>query len=218
MTGLTCALFAVLLAFEATAASDFHGLVRRAVRGRPQAVRVLVRLLMPVVRARVRRFLQGRAGRRLGPLDADDLSQEIWCKLLEDDARLLLAYDVERGCTPQSYVGLLAQREMFNRLQKENALKRGGDRHPLPLSETDALSGNADPERDAAARELLAEMSVHLEASLPERGRDVLRLVYEEGNEPAEAATALGTTLQVIYNWQHRIRTEARAFLAALEG
>lgn len=196
--------------------SEFHALVRRAVRGRPPAVRLLVRQLVPVVLARVRRFVAGRAGRPLGAHDAEDLAQEIWCKLLEDGARLLLAWDPERSATPEGYVGMLAQRELFNRLQRETALKRGGGERPIPLDEAAPPAAPApDPETDAASRELLGELSVHLQAVLPDRGLEVLRLLYEEGHEPAEAAAVLGVSLQVVYNWQHRIRKEARAFLAA---
>jgi len=218
LTSVLAALLVVLRGGGAPADSDFHALVRRAVRGNPQAVRLLVRQLVPVVLARVRRFLGCRAGHRLGTFDAEDLAQEIWCKLLEDGARLLLAWDPARSATPEGYVGMLAQRELFNRLQAETALKRGGGERPLPLDDAAPQAAPApDPEADAAARELLAELSLHLVAALPERGLDVLRLLYEEGHEPAEAAAALGVSLQVVYNWQHRIRQEARAFLAACE-
>lgn len=218
LSSVVAALLALFVAGAAAAESEFHGLVRRAARGRSQAVRLLVRQLLPVIHARVRRFLACRAGRRLGALDADDLTQEIWCKLLEDDARLLLAWDPERSRTPEGYVGMLAQRELFNRLQAENAQKRGGGERPVPLDEAAPQAApEPDPEEGAASRELLAEMSLHLAAVLPEKGLAVLRLVYEEGHDPPEAAQLLGTSVQVVYNWQHRIRKEARAFLAACE-
>lgn len=218
LTSVLAALLALFVAGAAGASGDFHALVRRAARGQPQAVRLLVRLLLPVIHARVRRFLACRAGRRLGALDADDLAQEIWCKLLEGDARLLLAWDPERSRTPQGYVGLLSQRELFNRLQLENAQKRGGGERPVPLDDAAPQAApDPDPEEGAASRELLADMSVHLAAVLPEKGLAVLRALYEEGHDPPEAAAALGVSLQVVYNWQHRIRAEARAFLAACE-
>ena len=204
---------AILMATSRTN-DEFHALVRRAVGGNAQAVRLLIRQLTPVIRARVRTFLAGRKGRQLDALDADDLVQDIWAKLLHDDARLLRDYDPERGATPQGYVGRLAQREIWNRFQKTLAQKAGGGRMVLSLEGLDpSRSGDVTPERTAVARQLLGALSAHLEQVLPERGREVLRLLYTETLPPNEVASRLSVRVQVIYNWQHRIRKESRAFL-----
>ena len=134
--------------------------------------------------------------------------------LLKDDSRLLDAYDFERGTSPQGYVGLIAQREIWNRLQREKALKRGGG-----LRETDPehilrqAGERGNPELDVETRQLIAGMSEHLERSLPERGLAVLQELYTNGRPASDVAARLGVSRQVVYNWQHRIRKEARLYL-----
>ncbi len=196
----------------------FRALVRRAHRGDARAVGLLVRQLLPVVQARVRHFFAARSGRPLGASDADDLVQEIWIALLDDKARLLQGYDPERGATPQGYVGMLVQRELWNRLQRENAQKRGGKQRHVSLDDVvHPPSGDDDPESTALSRALLASLSEHLQRELPDKGCDVLRLLYDEHLSAADAADRLGVRTQVVYNWQHRIRTEARRFLAVVD-
>ena len=77
----------------------------------------------------------------------------------------------------------------------------------------DARTHDPDPEALALGHDLAAGLDAHLNATLPERGRLVLRAIYEDGLEPQAVADLLGVNLQVIYNWQHKIRLTCRAFL-----
>ena len=45
-----------------------------------------------------------------------------------------------------------------------------------------------------------------------QRGWLVFRYMYTDGYDVPEVAAALQTNPQVVYNWRHRIRKEARAF------
>ena len=60
-------------------------LVAEAARRDPRALRALAHRLLPVIRARVRRLRARRAA--MGSLDEQDLIQEVWVTLLEDDAQ-----------------------------------------------------------------------------------------------------------------------------------
>ena len=51
-------------------------------------------------------------------------------------------------------------------------------------------------------------------AGLAAKGQAIYRLVYTDARAPEEVATLLGCNVQVVYNWQHKIRALARVFLA----
>ena len=190
-------------------------LVRRALARQGADFRVLAARLVPVIRARVRRRLAAYGRTGIGAHEPDDLTQEIWLTLLDDGGRQLLAYDPHRGMTLEGYVGRIAEREVHNRLVAARAAKRGGDRTEVA---TDTLpevpSAAGDPESQIAAQNLAASLSAHLEATLPERGRAILRFLYTDGRSVEEIARVLGIQPQVVYNWQHRIRGAAAAYLA----
>lgn len=189
-----------------------HVLVRRAVAGDEDAEDELIERLMPIVRARVRRFL-ARSGRKLGPDQGDDLVQDIWLRLIEDGGRRLLAYDPSRAVSLESFAGMITEREIGNLRQKAGARKRGSHLMALAPLDEGAPSGEASPEAEAEARELAARLGEHLGRELPVRGQLVLRYAFADELPVERVAQILGVTVQVVYNWQHKIRAAARAFL-----
>ncbi len=173
----------------------------------PTLDRALVDRLQPVLRARVRRFTRRRPDRRIGIEDEDDLVQSAWLRLVGDDGRRLRAFDPARGVTLEGYVGVVTERLLIDRLRGRQARR---DEAALDhLCEREACS----PEAQALDREALAGLWAHLEATLPERGVQVARLLHHEQRSADEAARALGVTKQVVANWKHRIKRAARAHL-----
>jgi len=189
-------------------------LLEAALAGDRRAVDGLVQRLMPVVRAICRRVLERRAGRRLGPYDGDDLVQEVWLILMRDDAARLRQWDAARGSSLESYVAMVARSEASKVLRREQAVKRGGGAEIGALDGAREVAGGDDPEAVALGRSLQADLDRFLTESLAPKGRLILRLLYADGLSPAEAARAVGCTTQVIYNWQHKIRTLIRDRLA----
>ncbi|MEZ4470021.1 MAG: leucine zipper domain-containing protein [bacterium] len=144
---------------------------------------------------------------------------EVWLALLKDDARALRAYDPGRSRTLEGYVGLIADRVLVDRLRAATAEKRGfgtTTADDAALGRTPAADGGPDQVVESA--ELAAALGDHLRATLPGTGLLVFRLVFTDELAPVEAARAMGVNLQVVYNWQHRIRQEARDFLARQAG
>jgi len=194
-----------------------RALLDQVIRGRPAAVRLVARRLLPVIQGRVRRAL-----RRLTPAhldDADDVVQKIWVVLLKDDGRQLKAYDAARGLSLEAYVGMIAEREVRNHIQHESASTRRPEAGHLSLDEvSDVPAARPDPEALVLSADLAARLDAHLMDALGPKGQAVLRLVYGDACPPEQAARLLGCNLQVVYNWQHRIRTLARAFVGASDG
>lgn len=188
-------------------------LVRRALAGQQDAVATLVARLMPVIRARVRRALAS-GGRQLRAMDGDDLTQEVWLLLIAHGGRQLLAWEPERGMTLEGYVGMVTEREIHNQRGRAAAKKRGG--HLLaadPEAVAHLASPQASPEAQVTTVDLAARLGAYLEQELPARGQLVFRHAFTDGRAPTTVATLLGVDVQVVYNWQHKIRRLAREFL-----
>ncbi len=201
-----------VLALHAT--SPDLALVTRALGRDRASVRVLVRRLLPVIRAVVGHGLRRRGGRVQS--DLEDYTQDIWLALLADDGRRLRAYDPARGASFEGYVGVVAERELADRLRRETAKRRGGDHTAVDSEALGRVPGDvADPEAATSARRQAEALRAHIDRALPERGRLVFRYLYVDGRGVAEVAAALGVKTQVVYNWQHRIRNEARTVLAS---
>jgi len=184
-------------------------LVQGAIAGQRASLRTLARRLMPTIVGRIRLHLGANvvAGR-----DRDDIAQDVWLTLMRDDGRLLLEWDPERGRTLEGYVGLLTRRVLWQTRRDGARQRRGGGQHH-EVYEDQAGEPTGDPETHAASRLELERVVSHLRDTLPPRGKLVFELLYADRLSPKEAADAIGVKLQVVYNWQHRIRKESRTLL-----
>jgi RNA polymerase sigma factor (sigma-70 family) len=187
--------------------------VARLLRGDRGAARSLLRRLTPVIQARVR----GTLRRRTSGLGPDDVVQEVWVVLMQDDKRLLRRFDPARGTSLEGYVGGIADRVASDAVRRSRAGKRDAARTVggLPMEVEDEA---ATVDASVLDRDLLRRLFDHLEAALPRKGRLVLRYVFGDGLSTEETADTLGVTQQVVHNWKFRIRQDARAFLADSRG
>jgi RNA polymerase sigma factor (sigma-70 family) len=201
---------AVVVGFEAARTREQ---VRRALAGDRSAMHDLVARLFPVVHARTEAFVRRRASGRIDTSDGQDVAQDVWLALLRDGGRALQGWEPERGMSLEGYVGLLTQRELWGRVRASTADKRGGGLAAAELDDAVAAAPG-DPEQAVTDRDLLDRLSRHLAAHLPERGRLVFALLYQDDCTAAEAASVLGVNVQVVYNWQFKIRQLAQEYLA----
>jgi RNA polymerase sigma-70 factor (ECF subfamily) len=207
--------FGALLALptrDRSVAGEEPSLIRAALDGDEGAARTLVTRLMPVIHARARRVLVRRG---MNPDENLDLVQDVWIGLLAGDGRALRGFDPERGASLEGYVGMIAEREIGNELSKRLAAKRGGRaRRETPSRIQSLRSVAASPDEAVETTELAARLGEHLQSILPSRGGLVFRYAFTHGPPPEKVAEILGTSVQAIYNWQHKIRQAAREFLA----
>lgn len=181
-------------------------LLKSALAGDDDAMRRLVRRLRPILVARIR---------RAGAEPVEDVVQALWLTLLERDGRRLRAFDPTRGITLEGFVGMLADREVSKHRRRGQALKRGHGMHREALDDAPPIEAErASPESAVVGARLAQDLIAHLESELSSKGLIFLRFLYCDGCSVAETAAALGVTTQVVYNWQHKIRGLARAWLA----
>ncbi|MEO1172035.1 MAG: sigma-70 family RNA polymerase sigma factor [Myxococcota bacterium] len=193
-----------------SAVDQEHALIERASSGDRMAARTLVTRLMPVVRARVR--LRLRQEMRAND-SGDDLVQEIWTRLLANGCQMLLKYDASRGASLEGYVGMITTREVGNSLREQRAQRRGGHVRVVEFKPDAMASVEDDPAKHASASELQDRVRNYVEGELPPKGQLVFRYVFSDQLAPSDAARAMGVSIQVVYNWQHKIRSAVRALL-----
>src|SRR5262245_28495216 len=80
---------------ERTELADDAALLRSFVAGDGLARRQVVERLAPVIRGRLRRGLANWPSQNIGAHDLNDLTNLVWCRLLENGASRLLAYNPE---------------------------------------------------------------------------------------------------------------------------
>lgn len=181
-------------------------LVAPALAGDRKATARLVARLLPVIRATVRKVIRKHEHRRIGPYDGDDLTQEIWLLLLRDDGKRLRAYDRNRAASLEGYVAMIARTEATHLVRREQTGGRGHGELQDSLDDAQHVRGGTDPEAEAISAELADRLRRRLSAELPARGQLVFALLYTDRLTPAEAAAVMKVNVQVVYNWQHKIR------------
>jgi RNA polymerase sigma-70 factor (ECF subfamily) len=191
-------------------------LVARAVARDPQAVRALVKGVGPVIHGRVAKALMrrrgGRGQRRDIAQEVQDLSQEVFLALFDDDARALRAWNPERGPLG-AFVALIADHQVFS-------IFRSGRRRPWSddidiLAEPEAIEADAkNPEARAASKEALDNLLARLRAELTPRGFDLFTRLYVEEQPVETVCSDLGMTADAVYAWRSRLSKLVRGMAA----
>lgn len=185
---------------------DDSALLEHVLGGDAAATRRLVGALVPVVQARVARTLvrrRGGSGRDVRQ-EVEDLVQEVFAALFENDARVLRAWDASRGLSLASFCGLVAEREAASIL-------RSGRRSPWSADATEAEEieralGSAPPAAGALeSREQILRVLDRAREALSPLGLEMLqRLVVEEEDVDVVCAST-GMTPDAVYAWRSRL-------------
>jgi RNA polymerase sigma factor (sigma-70 family) len=199
----------------ATEAEDFRGLIREALARDPVSVRALVERLSPVIERRVASTLWQRTSRRDVRQEVKDMTQAVFLSLFEDEGKALRAWDPARGSPLESFVALLAHRQVISILRR-------GRTTPWPDEPTDdAQLGAADaegpsPEMVVASREHLRVLLDRIREDLSPEGLDLFqRLIVDE--EPIEEVSGkVNKTQATLYQWKSRLLKRVRELSAEI--
>jgi DNA-directed RNA polymerase specialized sigma24 family protein len=173
------------------------------------------------LRCRVRQTLR-RSGVAVSPEHLDDLTQEIYCRLLADGSRRLTGCRGRSAGQVGAYLGRLAERVVFDQLRLARAVKRGGR-----LAIEVGLAGRrgaqqvADPAAGPEERVLLGERCGRVRRCCATLGGQqavlVVELVLAAGFTTPEIAAALGggvtpqAVRRLISTVRRRLRRPRRA-------
>lgn len=199
---------------------DSAGLVQRALAGDQTALTRLVAGLTPVVQARVARTLLSRRSRLGGGRDVrqevEDLSQDVFLSLFSRDAKVLRAWDAERGLSLDNFVGLVAERLVvsFLRSGKRNPWKE----EPSPAEDLEAPAPDQSPEQVTASREQLGLLLDRLREEVSPLGWRLFDLLFVQELSLPEVKTASGLSDDAVYAWRSRLRRVAQRLLHEMSG
>lgn len=199
---------------------DSTGLVRQALAGDQTALTRLVAGLTPVIQARVARTLLARRSRLGGGRDVrqevEDLTQDVFLSLFSRDAKVLRAWDSERGLSLENFVGLVAERQVVSSLRsgKRNPWKED----PSPAEELEAPAPDSGPEEVAAGREQLGLLLDRLREEVSPLGWRLFDLLFVQELSLSEVKAESGLSDDAVYAWRSRLRRVARRLLDEMSG
>jgi DNA-directed RNA polymerase specialized sigma24 family protein len=190
---------------------DEPTLLREALSGDGPATRRLVSFLLPAVQARVARVLVRQPSRAARDVrqHVEDIAQDVFVALFEQDARVLRMWEPSRGLSLRSFCALVAERETLTIL-------RSGRRNPWKESATELESLELELEHVRpfdlafATRELLDLVNQRLQMSLSTRGLELFeRLILDEESVDS-VCTSTGMSPDAVYAWKSRLGKIAR--------
>jgi RNA polymerase sigma-70 factor (ECF subfamily) len=202
---------------------DTHeALLQRALAQDPAAVRALLALLLPVVRARALLACRRNAGAlRSGDAEqeVDDLTQEVLVTLFAEDARVLRSWDRGRGLSLRNFVGLVCARRIHQILRagKQGAspeeLTRDGDFETTDL-------GTEDDKLDVAlaSRQLFSRILDQLRIEVSARGMDLFHALLIEERSIESVRAEFEMSADAVYAWRSRLLRRARTLARELDG
>ena len=196
--------------------ADLYGEVQSAIAGDQGAVGRLVKMLTPVIQARVARSLlrrrTGAASGRSIRQEVEDLTQEIFLLLFAENGKVLRTWEPARGLALVNFVGLIAER-------RTASLLRSGRRSPwqdepsLP-EDLDRAAEESGPEEIAASRQQLEQLLRRLTEELSPLGRHLFDLLFVRELPLEEIVAATGLTRDAVYAWRSRLRRLARRLVS----
>jgi DNA-directed RNA polymerase specialized sigma24 family protein len=196
---------------------ETRDLVRKALAREPAAVRTLVDLLSPVIERKVAATLWKRTPGRDVRQEVRDMTQAVFLSLFDEDGKALRAWDPARGSPLESFVALLAHRQVISILRR-------GRTSPWPDEPTEGerlerlVPPALGPEEVIGSREHLTMLLDRIREELSPIGLELFqRLIVDE--EPlAEVAAKVHKTEQALYQWRSRLLRQIRTLSAEILG
>lgn len=198
---------------EVREAQSDRALIERALRREPEACRALVARLTPAIQSRVNAALirRGRAQRQ----EVLDLTQEVFRILLDQDGRILRAFDPARGATLPGYVAMVAERRIASLLR--SGRQSGWAEDPLSPEVMDLHDDpSPSPEGVAISRDLLVRVLDELRAGVSDRGYEMFHWLYVEEREVEWVMAQSGLSRDAVYAWRSRLQKVIRQVAARL--
>lgn len=191
---------------------DERSIVDEALRGDADATRRLVKLVLPVIQARIGRVLARRRARSNRDVrqEIEDLAQEVFVSLFERQGRTLRAWDPSRGLSLSSFCGLIAEREAASILRSGRRSPWTEDATSDEALEKDAGIASDDVEGALVSRDHLLRLVDRLREELSPLGLEMFqRLLVDE--EPVDHVCAVTSMkADAVYAWRSRLSKLAR--------
>ena len=192
--------------------------VEQALAGRADRIRTLVDALTPVIQARVARGLLRRGGARGRDArqEVEDMTQEVFLSLFDDDGHALRAWVPARGLSLANFVGLVAERQV-------SSILRSGRRSPWTEDPTDAealdvsAGSVAGPEGGVVSRDLLAAVVERVREELSPKGLILFQLLVVDEASVEAVCAEMSMLPDAVYAWRSRLAKLVRRVATELQ-
>ncbi len=185
-------------------------LVARELAGAADAQRHLITALTPMIQWNVakmlRRWRTGPAASRNLHQEVEDLVQEVFLELFEDDGKTLARWDPER-LPLEAYVGYIAKIRTAEVLRSRRSPWR---EDPSPGDDIPRPPVEHTPEDDALSHDQLRKVHLCLLAGFKPDDLELFELLFLRQSEPEAAASMVGKSLAAVYKWRSRLYERAR--------
>lgn len=193
-------------------------LLRGCIRGDAEARRRFVEEYSGIVSFGVSVIFQ-QFGRPSRKEEIEDLCQDVFLSLFDQDARKLRQYQGRNGCSLASWVRVVANRLTIDRLRREGRTvslddpgnaetSRVRDAHP------DARPGPEPQVEEARRAQRVREMI----EDLPSKDQVFVRLFYFQGMPIEEVANTIGITTNAAYVRKMRLHEKLRRIASSKFG
>ena len=190
---------------SATDESD-AGRLQQALASGHDAFPELVSRWTPIIQARVVRVLRRRAtgvGDR-ALQEVEELVQQVFVKLFENQAAALRAWQPERGLSLDNWVGLIAEQQVLALLRTRK--RNPWTEEPTLTEELDRISPEPSPEHAVLSRNALDHLLDRMQERLSPLGWRLFCLLYLQEEDVDTAARSSGLTTTAVYGWRSRLR------------
>ncbi len=193
-------------------------LLRACIRGDAAARQRLVQEYSGIVSYGVSVIFQqfGRPSRRE---EIEDLCQDVFLALFDQDARKLRQYQGRNGCSLASWIRVVANRLTIDRLRREGRTISLDDPNSVESSRVREAEPDARPgpepqveqaQRAARVREMIGQ--------LPPKDQLFVQLFYFQGLPIEEVAETIGITTNAAYVRKMRLHEKLRRIAASRFG
>lgn len=150
------------------------------------------------------RYAVARAALRRGRTqEIDELTQEVWCRMLDDDRRLLRHYDPKRGRFAP-FISMVAYQQA---LLVTRQSQRHNERVEAEVDDETFVDGKSSRfAEDLIHSELFYKLITRANAELREGDRMLLRDLYLDQKTYQSIASQLGVSPNAIYKRSERLK------------
>lgn len=181
----------------------------RVLAGDARETDALVDQLMGPIQRRVAWVLsKGRGAPRRS--DVLDYTQDVLLKLFEDDYRILRTWAPSKGASLEAFVQIVAQRLVISSLR--SGRKSAWAEDPTLDVDLERKVSADDLEQQAWSKDTLQTILDRMEAEMTPRSWALFRALFVEEREPEEVAREHDMSLNALYSWRSRFRSQARAW------
>lgn len=198
------------LPLSASTLADLE-LVARVVDGDRDAAHALTERLLPILHKRLRWTLSRGGAHRAD--EAIDYTQDALLKLLDNDFRILRTWDPARGASLPTFVGLFAERLVLSAVR--SGRRSAWREDPTAAPDLEKATQTEPVEERLHSRQALRQLSTYLHTELNPRSRALFEALYVEDLPAEQVAARFGMSLNALYSWRSRFRSQAARWLAS---